>query len=160
MPQGHSEQKSRSSSSSHPAAKRRARGATRRGEDRSSTALQEYKDAKKEGRSVGAYWEGKVIKVSGGGRFIVENIDTKEEVVCHVSGHLSSRAAARVNSGVSFRVEVDKHVLVDGNIIRAVVRKLSALREVNEKENNSRNGYIITSKSKNKSKNETKRNRN
>ena len=102
---------------------------------RSSRAVvSEYTQKLKNGENVGAMFLAKVTSAPGGGHFNVEDMKSKERVMAHVTPALSMRSAKHANSTDEFSIRVGTHVLVDGNIIRAVVPRgrLSALKEENE----------------------------
>jgi hypothetical protein len=102
---------------------------------RSSRAvITEYASKIKNGKNTGSMFLAKVVTAPGGGHFSVEDMSSKEKVMAHVTPALSMRSAKHANSTDEFAVRVGSHVLVDGNIIRAVVPdgRLSAVREENE----------------------------
>jgi len=102
---------------------------------RSSRAIVEnYASKIKNGKNTGAMFLAEVTSVSGAGRFHVQDMKSKERVVAHVTPALSMRSAKHQNSTDEFAIRVGSHVLVDGNIIKAVVPdgRLSAVREENE----------------------------
>ena len=117
---------------------------------RSSRAIiADYASKVKNGKNTGAMFVAEVTSVSGAGRFHVENMKSKERVLAHVTPALSMRSAKHQNSTDEFAVRVGSRVIVDGNIIRAVVPegRLSAVLEENSNSNNN-DGYTITSKEK------------
>jgi len=118
---------------------------------RSSRAIvSEYASKLKNGKNTGAMFLAQVVSAPGGGRFHVEDTQSKERVVAHVTPVLSVKSAKYANSSDEFSIRVGSHVLVDGNIIKAVVprQRLSAIREEEASSIGSHsNLYSITSKS-------------
>jgi hypothetical protein len=131
--QGH---KRESAAESRAHAKKKGRK-TRRATESSRVALERYEEKLKRGESVGAMFLAEVTSAPGGGHFHVQDVTSKERVMAHLTPALSMKRAKYGNSGVSFHIATGSHVLVDGNIIRAVVprNKLSALKEEEENSN-------------------------
>jgi len=69
---------------------------------------------------------GKVTKVNGDSRF--EVVVGKEKVLAHLSKTLHSKGARHRNATMKIAVHVDSYVLLDGDIIRAVVGDSNAQR--------------------------------
>jgi len=118
---------------------------------RSSRAIvAEYSQKLKNGKNVGAMFLAEVTSVPGGGRFYVEHMSSKERVLAHVTPALSMKSASYRNSTDEFKIDVGSHVLVDGNIIRAVVprEKLSAIKE--EESSSNKNSLFNHSEGKNR----------
>jgi hypothetical protein len=110
---------------------------TRKAIQASDSAIAKYEEKLEKGESVGAMFLAKVTSAPGGGHFHVEDISSKEKVMAHLTPALSMKRAKYGDSGLSFHIATGSHVLVDGNIIKAVVpaRKLSALKEEQENSN-------------------------
>lgn len=140
--------KRESAAESRAHAKKKGRK-TRRATESSRTALATYEEKLKKGESVGAMFLAKVTSAPGGGHFHVQDVSSNERVMAHLTPALSMKRAKYGNSGLSFHIAAGSHVLVDGNIIRAVVPrdKLSALKEEQE---NSNNNSIFSESSKNR----------
>lgn len=127
---------------------------------RSSRAVvTEYASKIKNGENTGSMFLAKVLTAPGGGHFSVEDISSKERITAHVTPALSMRSAKHANSTDEFSIRVGSHVLVDGNIIKAVVprERLSAVREEEEESGHSNNRYTFSNKSQSKGK--TRKNR-
>lgn len=125
---------------------------------RSSRAIvAEYSQKLKNGKNVGAMFLAEVLTAPGGGHFSVEDMHSKERILAHVTHTLSMKSASHRNSEAEFRIQVGSHVLVDGNIIRAVVprEKLSAIKE--GQENSSGKNSLFSHGS--QGKNRTRKNR-
>ena len=110
---------------------------TRKATESSRMALASYEEKLKKGESVGAMFLAEVTSAPGGGHFHVQDVSSKERVMAHLTPALSMKRAKYSNSGLSFHIATGTHVLVDGNIIRAVVprNRLSALKEEEENSN-------------------------
>ena len=118
---------------------------------RSSRAIvAEYSQKLKNGQNVGAMFLAEVVTAPGGGHFSVEGMHSKERILAHVTPALSMKSASHRNSEAEFRIQVGSHVLVDGNIIRAVVprEKLSAIKE--EESSSNKNSLFNHSEGKNR----------
>jgi hypothetical protein len=107
---------------------------TRRATESSQAVVSEYAKKLREGKNVGAMFLAVVESAPGGGRFEVKDVKSNEVVKAHLTPALSMKAAKYANSSASFAVRKGSHVLVDGDIIRAVVPhgRLSAVKEGNE----------------------------
>lgn len=107
---------------------------TRRATESSNLVVSEYAKKLREGKNVGAMFLAVVESAPGGGRFDVKDVKSNEVVKAHLTPALSMRAAKYANSTASIAVRKGSHVLVDGNIIRAVVPhgRLSAVKEESE----------------------------
>jgi hypothetical protein len=129
--------KRESAAESRAHAKKKGRK-TRKAMQASNSAITKYEEKLEKGESVGAMFIAKVTSAPGGGHFHVQDISSKEKVMAHLTPALSMKRAKYGDSGLSFHIATGTHVLVDGNIIKAVVppRKLSALREENESNSN------------------------
>lgn len=125
--------KRESAAESRSHAKKKGRK-TRRATESSQAVISEYSRKLREGKNVGAMFLGVVETAPGGGRFDVKDVKSNHLVKAHLTPALSMKAAKYANSSVSFAVRKGSHVLVDGDIIRAVVPhgRLSAVREGNE----------------------------
>lgn len=111
--------------------------ATRKATQASNSAVSRYEEKLKKGESVGAMFLAEVTSAPGGGRFHVKNLSSKESLVAHLTPALSVKRAKYRDSFLPISVREGSHVLVDGDIIKAVVsgRKLSALKEEEEDSN-------------------------
>lgn len=111
--------------------------ATRKATQASNSAVARFEEKLKKGESVGAMFLAEVTSAPGGGRFHVKNLSSKENLVAHLTPALSVKRAKYRDSFLPISVREGSHVLVDGDIIKAVVseRKLSALREEEEDSN-------------------------
>lgn len=145
--------KRESAAESRAHAKKKGRK-TRRAMESSRAVLASYEEKLQKGEPVGAMFLGEVTSAPGGGHFHVQDLGSKERVMAHLTPALSMKRAKYGNSGLSFHIATGSHVLVDGNIIRAVVprNKLSALKE--EAENSNSNSVFSHS-----SRSRTRRNR-
>lgn len=124
----------------------------------SRAAVTEYSRKIRNGENVGAMFVAEVLTAPGGGHFRVEDISSKEKILAHVTRALSMKSAGKRDSEAEFSIQVGSHVLVDGNIIRAVVprEKLSAIKEENS---NSNSLFTRGSHSGSRRKNRTRKNR-
>jgi hypothetical protein len=105
-----------------------------RATESSNLVVSEYTRKLREGKNVGAMFLAVVESAPGGGRFEVKDVKSNEVVKAHLTPALSMKAAKYANSSASFAVRKGSHVLVDGDIIRAVIPhgRLSAVKEGNE----------------------------
>jgi len=94
-----------------------------RAEKKSNNVAASYVNALKKGRATHVVL-GKVTKVSGDGRFKVQV--GRDEVNAHLSKTLFSKGAKHRNATMKTAVHAGSYVLIDGDIIRAVVGSSNA----------------------------------
>jgi hypothetical protein len=108
---------------------------------KSNNVAKTLKNALKKGNNVGEMMLAKVVSVSGGGRFVVKDLDGKLHHV-RVSKTLFAKAARHRNATMPTAVHVDSNVIVDAGVIRSVIgdaeaKALKSLLKVESKNTNS-----------------------
>jgi hypothetical protein len=108
---------------------------------KSNNVAKTMKNALKKGNNVGEMMLAKVVSVSGGGRFVVKDLDGKLHHV-RVSKTLFAKAARHRNATMPTAVHVDSNVIVDAGVIRSVIgdaeaKALKSLLKVESKNTNS-----------------------
>jgi hypothetical protein len=89
-------------------------------EKKAHNVAKTFKAKVKSGKSLGHMFLAKVVSVSGGGRFVVEDLEGKKHTV-RVAKALFHKAAKHRNATMVTAVHIGSNVLVDADTIRSVV---------------------------------------
>ena len=122
-----------------PAVKKVAKK-TMKAEKKSHNVAAEFINALKKKENVGEMFLVTVTKANGGGRFVVID-DKKVSHTVHVSPTLFLKVAGKRNVTTKVAVLVGSHVIVNGDIITAVVGDSNAvaIRKLNMPNNSNNN---------------------
>jgi len=99
-------------------------------EKKANNVAKTFKAKVKSGKSLGHMFLAKVVSVSGGGRFVVEDHEGKMHTV-RVAKVLFHKAAKHRDAVMKTAVHIGSHVLVDADTIRSVLgaAEAAALRK-------------------------------
>jgi len=113
-----------------PGATRKVGKKQQKAEAKANNVAATFKHKLKKGLSLGQMFLGKVVSVSGGGRFVVEDLEGHKHTV-RVAKILFHKAAKHRNAVQKTAVHIGSHVLVDGDVIRSVIgaAEAAALRK-------------------------------
>jgi len=104
-----------------PGAKTRKVGKKQeKAEKKANSVARTFKAKVKSGKSLGKMFLAKVVSVSGGGRFVVEDLDGDKHTV-RLAQALFAKAAKHRNATMKTAVHIGSHVIVDADTIRSVL---------------------------------------
>ena len=89
-------------------------------EKKANNVAKTFKAKVKSGKSLGQMFLAKVVSVSGGGRFVVEDLEGKNHTV-RVAKALFHKGAKHRDAVMKTAVHIGSHVLVDADTIRSVI---------------------------------------
>lgn len=112
-------------------------------EKKAHNVAKTFKAKVKSGKSLGHMFLAKVVSVSGGGRFVVEDLEGKKHTV-RVAKVLFAKAAKHRNATMKTAVHIGSHVLVDADTIRSVLgaAEAAAIRKELKASSNKSNSFF------------------